>query len=146
MKIKTISISDYADVYSLWLSCKGMGLNSLDDSKEGINKFLNRNPNTCFVAEIDNKIVGSILAGNDGRRGYIYHTAVSPQYQKHGIGSTLVDTAIDALKKLGINKIALVVFDKNENGNAFWEKQGFTERNDLIYRNKTINNFERIDT
>lgn len=146
MKIRTMSISDYADVYNLWLSCKGMGLNSLDDSRDGIEKFLKRNPDTCFVAEVDNRIVGSILAGNDGRRGYIYHTAVSPQYQQHGIGSTLVDTAIDALKKLGINKIALVVFDKNDNGNAFWEKQGFTERNDLIYRNKTINHFERIDT
>lgn len=146
MKIRTMSISDYADVYNLWLSCKGMGLNSLDDSRDGIEKFLKRNPDTCFVAEVDNRIVGSILAGNDGRRGYIYHTAVSPQYQQHGIGSTLVDTAIDALKKLGINKIALVVFDKNDNGNAFWEKQGFTERNDLIYRNKTINHFKRIDT
>lgn len=146
MKIRTMSISDYADVYNLWLSCKGMGLNSLDDSRDGIEKFLKRNPDTCFVAEVDNRIVGSVLTGNDGRRGYIYHTAVSPQYQKHGIGSTLVDTAIDALKKLGINKIALVVFDKNDNGNAFWEKQGFTERNDLIYRNKTINHFERIDT
>lgn len=90
MKIKTMSISDYADVYSLWLSCKGMGLNSLDDSRVGIEKFLIRNPDTCFVAEIDNKIVGSILAGNDGRRGYIYHTAVSPQYQKHGIGVHLL--------------------------------------------------------
>lgn len=146
MKIRTMSIFDYADVYNLWLSCKGMGLNSLDDSRDGIEKFLKRNPDTCFVAEVDNRIVGSILTGNDGRRGYIYHTAVSPQYQKHGIGSTLVDTAIDTLKKLGINKIALVVFDKNDNGNAFWEKQGFTERNDLIYRNKTINHFERIDT
>ncbi len=123
-----------------------MGLNSLDDSRDGIEKFLKRNPDTCFVAEVDNKIIGSILASNDGRRGYIYHTAVSPQYQQHGIGSTLVDTAIDALKKLSINKIALVVFDKNDNGNAFWEKQGFTERNDLIYRNKTINHFKRIDT
>ena len=146
MKIRTMSISDYADVYNLWLSCKGMGLNSLDDSRDGIEKFLKRNPDTCFVAEVDNRIVGSILTGNDGRRGYIYHTAVSPQYQQHGIGSTLVDTAIDALKKLGINKIALVVFDKNDNGNTFWKKQGFTERNDLIYRNKTINHFERIDT
>lgn len=146
MKIRTMSISDYADVYNLWLSCKGMGLNSLDDSRDGIEKFLKRNPDTCFVAEVDNRIVGSILTGNDGRRGYIYHTAVSPQYQQHGIGSALVDTAIDALKKLGINKIALVVFDKNDNGNAFWEKQGFTERNDLIYRNKTINHFKRIDT
>lgn len=146
MKIRTMSISDYADVYNLWLSCKGMGLNSLDDSRDGIEKFLKRNPDTCFVAEVDNKIIGSILAGNDGRRGYIYHTAVSPQYQKHGIGNSLVNTTIDALKKLGINKIALVVFDKNDNGNAFWKKQGFTVRNDLIYRNKTINHFERIDT
>lgn len=146
MKIRIMSIEDYSEVYSLWLSCKGMGLNSLDDSKNGIEKFLSRNPDTCFVAEIDKRIVGSILAGNDGRRGYIYHTAVSPQYQKQGIGSRLVDTAIEALKKSGINKIALVVFDKNNSGNIFWKKQGFTKRNDLVYRNKTINEFERIDT
>lgn len=141
-----MTISDYSNVYNLWLSCKGMGLNNLDDSEEGIKKFLNRNPETCFVAELDNKIIGAILAGNDGRRGYIYHTAVSPKYQKQGIGGQLVDTAVNALKNMGINKTALVVFGKNENGNAFWEKQGFTERNDLIYRNKTINEFERIDT
>ncbi|MDE6470627.1 MAG: GNAT family N-acetyltransferase [Eubacterium sp.] len=146
MKIRIMTISDYSNVYNLWLSCKGMGLNNLDDSEEGIKKFLNRNPETCFVAELDNKIIGAILAGNDGRRGYIYHTAVSPKYQKQGIGGQLVDTAVNALKNMGINKTALVVFGKNENGNAFWEKQGFTERNDLIYRNKTINEFERIDT
>lgn len=141
-----MTIKDYSAVYKLWLSCKGMGLNNLDDSKEGIEKFLSRNPDTCFVAELDNKIVGAILTGNDGRRGYIYHTAVSPEYQKQGIGRQLVDTAVEALKNIGINKAALVVFDRNENGNAFWEKRGFTERNDIVYRNKTINEFERIDT
>lgn len=146
MKIRVMTIKDYSDVYKLWLSCKGMGLNSLDDSEEGIKKFLNRNPDTCFVAELDHKIIGAILAGNDGRRGYIYHTSVAPEYQKQSIGKQLVDTAVNALKNIGINKTALVVFGKNENGNTFWEKQGFTERKDLIYRNKTINEFERIDT
>lgn len=146
MKIRIMTISDYSNVYKLWLSCKGMGLNNLDNSKDGIEKFLNRNPDTCFVAETDNKIIGAILTGNDGRRGYIYHTAVSPEYQKQGIGKQLVDTAVNALKNIGINKTALVVFDKNENGNAFWEKQGFAKRDDLVYRNKAINEFERIDT
>lgn len=139
-------MNDYDDIYNLWLSCKGMGLNNLDDSKAGIEKFLNRNPKTCFVAEIDHKIIGAILAGNDGRRGYIYHTAVSPSYQRQGIGEKLVNKAISALSDIGINKTALVVFEKNESGNAFWQKLGFTVRNDLVYRNKSINEFERIDT
>ena len=67
---------------SLWMSCEGMGLNNLDDSKEGIGRFLNRNPDTCFVAELENVIIGVILTGNDGRRGYIYHTAVNPKYRR----------------------------------------------------------------
>ena len=64
------------------MSCEGMGLNNLDDSKEGIGRFLNGNPDTCFVAELENVIIGVILTGNDGRRGYIYHTAVNPKYRR----------------------------------------------------------------
>ena len=79
---RTMDISDYGQVYELWLSCAGMGLNNLDDSKEGIGRFLNRNPDTCFVAELENVIIGVILTGNDGRRGYIYHTAVNPKYRR----------------------------------------------------------------
>lgn len=136
---------DYSAVYSLWLSCKGMGLNNLDDSEEGISRFLARNPSTCFVAE-DGGIVGAILAGNDGRRGYIYHTAVSPEYRERGIGRELVEAALKALEALGISKAALVVFARNEDGNAFWERLGFTPRNDLIYRNKAMAEMSRIDT
>ena len=89
--IRIMTIHDYDMVYSLWLSCSGMGLNNIDDSREGIERFLNRNPETCFVAENnDGEIIGSVLCGNDGRRGYIYHTAVSPRYQQHGIGRELV--------------------------------------------------------
>ena len=90
------------------MSCAGMGLNNLDDSKEGIVKFLKRNPDTCFVADVENVIVGAILVGNDGRRGYIYHTAVNPQYRNQGIAKNLVDTSVTALQKIGINKAALV--------------------------------------
>ena len=123
-----------------------MGLNHLDDSKEGIERFLNRNPETCFVAETEQTIVGVMIAGNDGRRGYIYHTAVHPDYRHQGIATRLVDRVMEALKASGINKTALVVFAKNAEGNAFWEKNGFTVRDDLVYRNKAINEMIRIDT
>ena len=146
MNIRKMVINDYDDVYALWMSCSGMGLNNLDDSREGIDRFLERNPDTCFVAECDNKIVGAIIVGNDGRRGYIYHIAVNLQYRKLGIARQLVEASMKELKQVGINKVALVVFDKNENGNLFWEKLGFTARDDLVYRNKAITEMIRIDT
>ncbi|MBE5947503.1 MAG: GNAT family N-acetyltransferase [Lachnospiraceae bacterium] len=146
MEIRTMTINDYEAVYALWMSCTGMGLNNLDDSEEGIGRFLQRNPDTCFVAVDEDRIVGVIIAGNDGRRGYIYHTAVNPEYRKQGIGAALVESAMNVLKDCGINKVALVVFDRNEIGNAFWEKQGFSSREDLVYRNKAISEIIRIDT
>ena len=145
MNIRKMAAKDYDEVYSLWTSCVGMGLNSLDDTKEGIEKFLDRNPETCFVALNEGSIVGSIMVGTDGRRGYIYHTAVSPNCRKQGVGRALVDAALSAIKLLGINKVALVVFGRNEGGNKFWEKMGFTTRDDIIYRNKTIKEFVRFD-
>ena len=146
MNIRKMVVDDYDDVYKLWTSCVGMGLNNLDDSKEGISIFLKRNPATCFVAVKEKKIIGVIMAGNDGRRGYIYHTSVHPDYRKQGIAKKLVDCAMKALEDCGINKVALVVFDRNEDGNAFWEKQGFTTREDLVYRNKALTEIVRIDT
>lgn len=146
MNVRLMTINDYEKVYELWLSCAGMGLNNLDDSKEGIERFLNRNPETCFVAETEQRIIGVIIAGNDGRRGYIYHTAVEPDHRHQGIATELVNKAMEALKALGINKTALVVFSNNTDGNIFWEKNGFTSRQDLIYRNKTITEMIRIDT
>ena len=146
MKIRKMDISDYDKIYALWLSCKGMGLNDLDDSREGIEKYLLRNPETCFVAEEDDEIIGVIMTGNDGRRGFIHHTAVSPEHRNKGIGKELVQTAMNALKTLGINKVALVCFSRNVDGNAFWEKIGFTQRTDLTYRNKALSEMKRIDT
>ncbi len=105
-----------------------------------------RNPDTCLVAEKDSAIIGVIMVGNDGRRGYIYHIAVHPDYRKQGIAKRLVDDAMNELLELGINKVALVVFDRNKTGNAFWESQGFVVRNDLVYRNKALAEIIRIDT
>lgn len=146
MKLRKMVYQDYDEVYQLWLSCKGMGLNNLDDSKEGILQFLKRNPKTCFVAIEDSKVVGTIIVGNDGRRGYIYHTAVHPDYRHQHIATKMIDKALQALQKLSIHKVALVVFAKNENGNIFWEKLGFTTRSDIIYRNKALVEMIRYDT
>lgn len=146
MQIRKMRIDDYDKIYALWMACPGMGLNNLDDSREGIERFLKRNPDTCFVAAEDDQIAGVILAGNDGRRGYIYHTAVSPVHRKQGVGLELVDAVLEALKNEGIHKVALVAFEKNEDGNAFWERMGFSQRDDLVYRNRALTEMVRIDT
>ena len=146
MDIRPMTMDDYDRVYALWLSCPGMGLNNLDDSREGIARFLARNPDTCFVACHESTVTGVILAGHDGRRGYIYHTAVSPAHQRQGIATALVEHALKALKSCGIIKVALVAFEKNEDGNAFWAQMCFTTREDLVYRNRSLTDMVRIDT
>ena len=144
--IRRFTIDDYGTVYALWRRTPGMGLNDKDDSRVGISMYLSRNPNTCFVAECDNEIIGVIMGGHDGRRGYIHHTCVAEGMRQHGIGTRLVDAALAALKGEGINKVALVVYGNNTGGNAFWEKAGFTKRPDLVYRDKALTSLERIDT
>ena len=146
MEIRNMTIGDYDSVYALWLSCPGMGLNSLDDSMEGIENYLARNPGTCFVAVEQGGIVGTILTGHDGRRGTISHMAVSPDCQGRGIGRRLVEAALSALREQGINKVNLVAFAANEKGNAFWEKMGFARRTDLAYRDRALADMTRIDT
>lgn len=146
MIIRKMEIDDYENVYNLWINTPGMGLNDIDDSKEGIRNYLTRNPNTCFVAESNKQIIGVIISGHDGRRGIIYHTAVSKAMQGKGIGKALVNEAIKALVNEGIHKVFLVIFERNTKGNAFWEKCGFIKREDLVYRNKAITELQRIDT
>ena len=141
---RLMTIDDYRQAYDLWIEC-GNGLNDKDDSREGIDKYLKRNPNTSFVAVCEQKVVGVILCGHDGRRGIIQHACVSPDHRREGIGRKLVDLALEALKQEGITKVLLVAFKKNEGGNAFWESQGFTLREDLNYRNKALTDLIRID-
>ena len=144
--IRVMNTEDYDRVYALWMSCKNMGFNNLDDSRQGIEKYLKRNPSTCFVAEQGDAIVGVVLAGHDGRRGFIHHMAVAEDCRRQGIATDLLGQALAALKEEGINKAALLVFNRNEAGNVFWERQGFTARDDVTYRNKVLTEMIRIDT
>jgi len=146
MNVRIMTTTDYEQVYALWLDTPGMGINSIDDTADGVAKYLARNPTTCFVVEHGGVIIGVILSGHDGRRGFIHHTAVARSAQRQGVGEALLGAAMSALEREGINKVSLVVYGKNEKGNAFWEKHGFTERNDLIYRNKEIVASVRIST
>lgn len=146
MRIRVMTIADYGRVYALWMTCRNMGFNNLDDSREGIEKYLKRNPDTCFVALEGDALAGVILCGHDGRRGFIHHMAVAEGYRDNGIGTALVDAALSAFRAEGIHKVALVAFKYNEAGNAFWEKMGFTVREDLNYRNRALSEMKRIDT
>ena len=146
MTIRTMTARDYDAVYSLWLHTDGMGLNNVDDSREGVEKYLRRNPTTCFVALDGDALVGAILSGHDGRRGYISHTAVAKARRGEGIGRALVRAALSAMESEGIAKVALVAFKRNQQGNAFWERMGFSLREDLNYRNIALKALERIDT
>ena len=137
--VRVMSIDDYDQVYALWTKIHGFGLRSVDDSREGIERFLQRNPTTSVVAEEEGKIVGAILCGHDGRRGCLYQVCVDEEYRMRGIGKSMVIFAMEALKKEKINKVSLIAFTKNDIGNAFWNEIGWTKRLDLNYYDFTLN-------
>ena len=136
--IRQMTIEDYEGVYALWMKIHGFGIRSIDDSKEGVERFLKRNPTTSIVA-VEEKIVGSILCGHDGRRGCLYHVCVDEAYRMHGIGRSMVVKAMEALKEEKINKVSLIAFMENDIGNAFWNEIGWTKREDLNYYEFTLN-------
>ncbi len=139
MMIRTMTLKDYDQVYELWTGIKGFGLRTVDDSREGVERFLKRNPATSVVAEEAGKIIGSILCGHDGRRGCMYHVCVAEEYRKHGIGHKMAMEAMKRLKKEGINKVSLIAFKSNTVGNEFWHKVGWTFRDDLNYYDFDLN-------
>ncbi len=136
--LRNFTMKDYEEVVSLWRSSPGIGLRSIDDSEEGIARFVRRNPTTNFVAIEDNRIIGIIFSGHDGRRGYIYHTCVEQKYRQKSIGRQLIENVVNAMKAEGITKLALVCFTKNVLGNQFWSSLGWTLRTDLNYYNIDI--------
>ena len=139
MEIRAMTIEDYPKVKSLWLSIDGFCIRSLDDSKEGVEKFLLRNPSLSCVCVTDGQIVGAILCGHDGRRGCLYHVCVRKEYRMRGIGKAMVAYSMRKLKEEGINKVSLIAFTKNDVGNAFWHEIGWTKREDLNYYDFVLN-------
>lgn len=145
--IRAMEITDYERVHDLWMSIKGFVIRSIDDSKEGVERFLKRNPGISVVAEEDGRIVGAILCGHDGRRGCLYHVCVAQDYRLRGIGKAMVVYCMEALRKEKISKVSLIAFTENDIGNAFWKEIGWCERLDLNYYDFTLNkdNIERFN-
>lgn len=139
IQIREMDISDYENVRALWMTIRGFGIRSIDDSKEGVARFLRRNPSASVVALDKDRIVGAILCGHDGRRGCFYHVCVHEQYRKQGIGTSMAVFAMKALQKEKINKVSLIAFKENEVGNHFWKRAGWTFREDLNYYDFTLN-------
>ena len=142
--IRNVTIEDYDKIFELWNSTEQSrrALNPVDDSREGIDRYLRRNPTTCFLAcpeEDPQRVIGVILTGHDGRRAIIHHMCIQPEYRRHGIARMLLQKAEEALRAEGITKVFGLVFKDNEPANAFWENQGYTLRTNLNYRNKSLN-------
>ncbi len=139
IQIRPMTEADYADVYRLWTSIDGFGIRSIDDSAEGVSRFLRRNPDMSMVAVDGARVVGAILCGHDGRRGCFYHVCVDIAYRKQGIGKEMAVACMRALQAEQINKVSLIAFRSNTVGNRFWQSVGWTFREDLNYYDFTLN-------
>ncbi|MBC5714546.1 GNAT family N-acetyltransferase [Roseburia sp. BX1005] len=137
--IREMKLEDYEAVDALWMGIKGFGIRSIDDSKEGVARFIKRNPTTSIVAEADGEIVGAILCGHDGRQGCFYHVCVREDLRKHGIGKAMAVAAMKALQEEKINKVCLIAFADNQVGNEFWKSVGWTFRQDMNYYEFILN-------
>ena len=137
--VRTMTIEDYEGVYGLWMTIKGFAIRSIDDSKEGVERFLRRNPTTSVVAVENGEIIGAILCGHDGRRGCLYHVCVREDVRMRGIGKAMVVFCMEKLKAEQISKVSLIAFTVNDIGNAFWRKIGWTKREDLNYYDFVLN-------
>ena len=137
---QTVYDQTYDGLHALWMTIHGFGIRSIDDSREGVERFINRNPGTSVVAiGEDGVVVGGILCGHDGRRGCLYHVCVREDYRRLGIGKAMVVHCMNALKAEHINKVSLIAFTQNDIGNAFWKCIGWTKREDLNYYDFTLN-------
>ena len=137
--LREMKETDYEEVYALWTTISGLGLRSIDDSREGVERFLKRNPGLSVVAESEGRIIGAILCGHDGRRGCLYHVCVEKEFRRHGVGRAMAVFCMRALKEEKINKVSLIAFRRNEGGNAFWKEVGWTFREDLNYYDFVLN-------
>ncbi len=137
MLIRIMTIKDHAQVVALWSNTKGIGTGDGDNKKE-INSYLKRNPGLSFVAVSEKRIIGAVLCGHDGRRGYIHHLAVAPDFRSKGIGTSLVNACLYGLNALEIAKCNIFVYKSNISGRKFWKKSGWGTRTDLLVLQKKI--------
>jgi N-acetylglutamate synthase len=135
--IRPMTIADYEAVLQLWQKTEGVGLNE-SDGREPIESFLARNPGLSQVALNGAHIVGAVLCGHDGRRGYLHHLAVTKTHRKQGLGKALVEACLADLARLGIPKCNIFLFADNAEGEAFWKHNGWAKRTDLQVMQKPL--------
>jgi ribosomal protein S18 acetylase RimI-like enzyme len=126
-----MTMADYPEVHALWSGMPGIGLSSAD-SPEAISIYFQRNQGMSFIARLEGKVVGAVLCGHDGRRGYLQHLAVSPEFRNRGVGRALVEKCLEILGDLGIKRCHIFVYQDNETGLGFWEAAGWFRRDDLL--------------
>ncbi|TVP42656.1 MAG: GNAT family N-acetyltransferase, partial [Halomonas sp.] len=131
MHYRTMTINDYDAAIALWGESEGVRLRDAD-SREGIEKYLQRNPSLSFLAEVEGKLVGTIMAGHDGKRGYIQHLSVASAHRRAGIATKLVSFCLEALKNEGILKSHLMILPENKAAQKFWANQGWAYRSDIL--------------
>lgn len=131
--LRQMRIHDLDGALSLWNKTSGVVVREYDDSPEGITRFLSHNPDTSLVLDLDGEIVGTLLCGNDGRRGFLYHFVVREDLRGCGLGKRLLQTAYSRLREYGIAKGGVVVLTDNTSGVQFWEYNGWLRRDDLHY-------------
>lgn len=128
-------IEDYDEVYAMWQITSKRALSSAD-SRENIRRYLERNPEMSQVAVCDGRIVGTVLAGHDGRTGFIHHTAVHPDYRRRHIGRAMAKKAIEMLAKCGIEKTQIYCYKDNRTGQKFWQSLGFDRTENVLFEKK----------
>jgi N-acetylglutamate synthase len=131
-ELREMTMKDYDKVYALWKDSEGLKLNSEDDSRESIKRFLERNPDLSYIAIDQGQIVAAALCGSDGRHGYIHNLAVVKSHRRQGIGKSLVGRCMFALMRMGIHRCHLFVLGDNKAGLDFWKSLGWQQRVELI--------------
>jgi ribosomal protein S18 acetylase RimI-like enzyme len=127
--IHSMQLADHAAVIALWNACEGVRAN---ESPAELGRILNRNPKLCLVARAGSELAGAILCCHDGRRGYLYHLGVHPDFRRQGIATQLVDRCLEELAHLGIRRCTIFLIRGNASGEAFWRSHGWRERTDLV--------------
>ena len=131
MQIRPMTINDYDEVFAMWQITTKRALSKADE-RDQIERYLLRNAGMSQVAVVDGKIVGTVLAGHDGRRGFVHHMAVLPDYRRRHIGHRLAEKAIEMISRDGIDKTHIFCYQNNETGQNFWKDFGFEKRDDVF--------------
>ncbi len=145
VEITAMTIVDFDEILEFWTGIEGVGLNE-SDTKQRLAAYVDRNPGLSLVARSDGQLIGAVLCGHDGRRGYLHHLAVAPSHRRHGLGAALVDQCLSKLGSIGIQKCNIFVYADNDDGSEFWRRREWRDRSDLRVMQRVIACDDPVDS